>query len=259
MGQIAGITEIEVSGLGDLSKTIRLISKSEDLHSACLLVEDYFSRGEIDLLTVSFCDLMGEHPSIRPFMQYPDTLVQLSLQLRDRGGCPVINEAKWLRHPFDALQIDKSRYPDFLGQRFLAEFGKLEHRHIPVIPVMLGRGLAVFSTGFREREYTDEALVSLVSTICQITVAIIGRFPEVTKLFEPELLSTIEAEMLLFNSYGCNASEIGSQFDLSEFTVNIILDSAATKLDARNRSQAITRAIALGEISNMQLGKYALI
>ena len=259
MGQIAGSNNTRFSGFNDPLNTCGLISNSEDLHSACLLVKEYFSHNGVDLLGVTFCDLVGEHPAMRPFRQYPDTVIQLSLQLRERGGCPVVGEAKRLCHPFDALQIESARYPEFLSQRFLKELRKLGHYHIPVTPVMLGRGLAIFSTGFREKAFDNEAKVLLVNTICQVTAAIIGRFPEVTKLFEPESLSTIEAEMLLFSSNGSSTSEIASQLGWSEIAVNMILDSAVRKLGARSRAHAVTRALVLGEISNMQIGEHELI
>ena len=123
------------------------------------------------------------------------------------------------------------------------------------MPVLIGTGLAIFSVGTLEKKLDEVSRSDLINTICQMTVALIGRFPELTKLFATRRLNTIEAEMLLFCSNGYSNSEVAEIFSLSETTVNLVFDSASRKLGARNQAHAVSKAVAIGEISNLQLGE----
>ncbi len=259
VGSFAKTKSNRVSGFNDLRRTARLISRSDDLHSTCLLVEDYLAHHDMSLMGVTFCDLEGGLPSIRAFRRHSEAVLKLATVLKDKGGCPVINEAKRLHHCFDALQIDRSRYPEFLNKRFLDELAKSGHKHILVIPILLGQGLAIFSIGTREQRLTDDLRVFLINAICQSTVAIIDRFPDVTKLFAPKRLSTFEAEALMFCSNGYSNSDIADLLKISETTINIVFDNASKKLGTHNQAHAVSKALAVGEISNLQIGEFELL
>ncbi len=238
--------------LTDLRRITRLISGSSDLQSSCLLLMNYFSRQDMELRSVAFCDLENEYPTINAFRIDPKGLKNFATELHKTTGCPDLRKAVECRHPFDALQMNKNEQHDFLSKRYLEELTKLGYQSIAIIPVRIGRGLAVFSIGLLASSFAGELRSSLISTTCQITIAIISRFPDVTKLFETRCLNTLEAKLMLFCSNGISNSEIGNIINLSERTVNMVFDNAAAKIGAKNQAHAVSMAIALGEISNLQ-------
>jgi len=237
----------------DLRETIGLISTADDVHTVCLHLEKHLAANGIKLFGVTFCDLRSRKPTIRPFCGYPEALRKMSGSLKETGGCPVVNESLRLGCSFDLLQVDRSLYSDFMGKRYFEELDKLEHVHIPVVPLMLGQGLGIFIIGTHDQRLDGDFKASLVNTVCQTTFAMIDRFPDITKLFESRILSTIEAETLLLCSNGYRNSEIGKIFGVSELTVKLIFDSAARKLGSKSQAHVVAKALAMGEISNLNL------
>ncbi|MEM7068309.1 MAG: helix-turn-helix transcriptional regulator [Pseudomonadota bacterium] len=242
------------SKMFELQKVTRLISNSDDLYSACLILEDYLSYYDLQLRSVVFGRAGATNPENRAFRKDPQVLVNLSAELRETNGCPVFGKASRLRHAFDALQMRKDEMPCFLSKRYLDELAKLGHKSIAVIPIGIGSGLAAFSIGMGDKYFAGELRASLVYAMCQISIAIISRFPDVTKLFETRCLSTFEAEVMLLCANGFSNSEIAQITNLSERSVNMLFDNAALKLGARNQAHAISKSLAKGEISNLQLG-----
>ncbi len=238
----------------NLKNISRLISNSDSLNAACDLIAKSLVRQNLKLQGVTFCDLGNGHAPITAYRDHSTPVRKLATELRKKGGCPIIQEAKKRVYCFDILSIDRRGYRDFLNSRFLDELARSGHREIHVVPILLGNGLAVFSVGTLDRHLDETARSFLINAICQMAVAVIGRFPEVTKLFAPRKLNTIEAEMLLFCSNGYSNSEVAEIFSLTETTVYLVFDSASRKLGARNQAHAVSRAVAIGEISNLQLG-----
>ena len=258
MGQFADSSANPITGLFDLRKTVRLISKADDVHSACLYLKSLLADNKTSLFGVTFCDLQSGSSSIRAFCGYPEALQKMSSKLKVRGTCPIVNESIRLGRTFDLLQVDRDQYSDFLGKRYFEELEKLGHRHVAVVPLMLGRGLAIFTIGTNDRHLDGDLKSLLINSICQTTFAIIDRFPNVTKLFEARNISTVEAEALLLCSNGYSNSEISEFFGLSETTVTLMFDNASRKLGTRNQAHAVAKAVAIGEISNLHLGEHEL-
>lgn len=228
------------------------MSLAKDVNSACAVLEMQLRLLDHELLSVKFCDLLDEKPAIRPFGGYPRAISEMAGKLQGAGGCPISREAQQRLSPFDAMSIDQSNHSDFLSGRFLQELKKMKHAHIAVIPVVFGRGLAVYSIGLNEKRFEGRLRETLINFICNATASLIGQFPEVSKLFEAKQLSSIEARSVLLCSNGRSDLEIGKVLNLSEHTVNILMSNAAKKLGAKNRSHLTSKALALGEISNMQ-------
>jgi DNA-binding CsgD family transcriptional regulator len=236
----------------DIRHVVKQISKSTNLEAACLVAEQYFLSKRHQLISVVFCDTENIENIIRPFRNMPEALANIGIKLRGNGGCPIAREAIKLLHPFDTIEIDRSQNDDFLSNRFLDEMSKLPYDSIFVVPVILGRGLALFTVGSMDGELDADGKIVIIDAVCQISVAVITRFPKATTFFESKRLSTLESEALFLNSNGYSDLEIGKFLDLSEFAIGLTIKSAAKKLKAKNRSQMIANALAFGEISNMQ-------
>lgn len=235
------------------------IASSQDLSSACLKIEEHLQQFDIDLISVLFAHTEGSKPAVRPFRRASKPLVELATLRREAGGCPILVEARRLKHPYDPLTINRDRFPDFIGQRFLDELSKQGHKSIATVPVVIGDGMAVFTAGLRNQNFSGELKYAFVNAVCQLVIAIIGKFPEVTKLFRPKVLTTIEAETLLLKANGNPVPTISTSLGVSPFTIELILSSAVKKLGAHSLPHAISKALAMGEIINMHVGRHDFI
>ncbi len=236
----------------DIRHVVKQISMSTNLEAASLVAEQYFLSHHRQLISVFFCDRGNFENIIWPFSKMPQTLANISSKLRREGGCPIAKEAVRILRPFDVEEIDLSLNDDFLRGRFFKELAKLPYGSIFVVPVILGKGLAMFTLGSLDGKLNADGKIAIIDAVCQILVAIITRFPKVTTFFESKRLSTLETEALFLNSNGYSDIEIGKFLVLSEFAIGLTIKSAAKKLKAKNRSQMIANALAFGEISNMQ-------
>lgn len=251
MNKLDTIVAEYVAGFGPVA-LVDEMCLARDVNSACTILEKQLQVMDSDLLSVKFCDLLDEKPAIRPFGAYPNSISQMASKLQSSGGCPISKEAQQRLAPFDAMSIDHSMHLDFLSSRFLRELKKMDHAHIAVIPVVFGRGLAVFTIGLNEKRFEGRVRETLINFICNATASLIGRFPDVANIFEAKQLSSIEARSVLLCSNGHSDLEIGKVMSLSEHAVSTLLRNATKKLGAKNRSHLTSKALALGEISNMQ-------
>lgn len=247
------MTTLEASELDfDPVESVSQLRTARDVNWACAVLAQQLKLADFELLSIKFCDLQDEIPAIRPYGAYPQIISNLAVDLRDTGGCPISKEAQKRLVPFDAMTIQQADHVDFLSKRFLQEITKMDHAHIAVIPIIFGRGLAVYTVGLKEKRFAGQLREALLGLICNATAALIGKFPEVSKLFEAKQLSSREARCVMLGSNGHSDIEIGRMLGFSEFVVNAIFSSAAKKLGANNRSHLTSRALAKGEISNMQ-------
>ncbi len=219
-----------------------------------MLIEDQLQSMGYNLLSVKFCDTLDEKPAVRPFSRYPKAISELSAALRAQGGCPISKEVLTRLSPFDAKTIEMVNYSGFLDARFLQELAKMEHQHIAVIPIIFGRGLAVYTVGMKGHRFVDGTREEIVNFVCNANAVLLCTFPEIATLFEPKKLTLLEAQIVSLFGNGNSLSEISTTTGLSDITVNMILNLAAEKLGARNQAHLLTRALATGEILNMQSG-----
>ena len=236
----------------DLPTFCRKLSQATDINSACILIEQQLKSMEYDLLSVKFCDTLDEKPAIRPFSRYPKPISDLSVALRDEGGCPISKEILIQLRPFDATAIDLANYSGFLEKRFLQELAKIDHLHIAVIPMIFGRGLSVYTVGLNDTRFVGRIRDELINFVSHANTALLCSFPETATLFEPKVLSLQEAQIVTLYGNGNSLSEIAATTGFSELTVHMILQHAAKKLDARSSAHLLTKALASGEILNMQ-------
>lgn len=227
------------------------INKSDTVQEACVLLEKYLLGLGHRLLSVKFCDTKDEQPPIRPFVRYPSALSELSENLSETGGCPISREALHRLTPFDALDIDSSRYADFMSKRFLEELAKLDYLQVAVIPVLIGRGFFVCNIGVNDGSFVGEAREELVSTICIVFVNILRKFEILTVAFRPKRLSLVEAEIILLLCNGNTLSEVAASVGFSEFAVIAFLEQAKVNMKAKTVYHLIAKAVAQGEVPNL--------
>lgn len=236
----------------DPIESVNQLRAANDVNWACAVLGQQLRVAGFELLSIKFCDLQDKTPAIRPYGAYPQIMSDLAVDLRDVGGCPISKEAQRRLAPFDAMAIQLADHFDFLSKRFLQELRKMSHAHIAVIPIVFGRGLAVYTVGLKELKFEGQLREALIGLICNATAALIGQFPEVSKLFEPKQLSSREAQCVMLGSNGHSDLEIGAILGFSEFVVNEFFNSASEKLGTKNRAHLTSRALAKGEISNVQ-------
>ena len=243
----------------EIRAILQQLNKSSNLQDACDVASDYFRQHDHDLVSVIFCSDDDSVPAIRPFRNLPQSLINLAPKLQEVGGCPPKKEAQRLLQPFDWKHIPRSEHPQFLCQRFLSEVEKLSYAMVLAVPVVIGRGIAVFSVGIHERNLGPQAREDVIIAVCQIATAMISRFPELANLFEAKRLSTVQATVMMFSVQGFTNREIAESVGLGELAVSMVLRSAQEKLGAANLAQAVAKALALGEFSHLQIGDHDLI
>lgn len=238
-------TSKKLSGLG------RGIADCNNLEEACRFFEADLELDGLVLLSVKFCDLEGKSPAIRPFAGYSTVISNLSIELRDKGGCPITREAIKYLAPFEVTQINPRDYNDFLSARFLAELSKMGHQHIAGIPMLVGQGLMLVTIGLGDRSFSGEFREQLIMNTCNFGILVAQRFGDVANLFQSSVLSQNQAQALFLYASGFTIKQISQTFRLGEVTVNLLLKGACKKLGARNVAEATARAIGRGEISNL--------
>ncbi|MEP0944730.1 MAG: LuxR C-terminal-related transcriptional regulator [Rhizobiaceae bacterium] len=255
------VTKDDVLGTSqsEIRATLQRLSKSSNLRDACDIAQEYFRHLDVDLVSVIFCSNDDSVPAIRPFRNLPQALVDLAPKMQELGGCPIKREAQWRLRPFDWKQISKSDHPDFMFQRFLSEVDKLSYAMVLAVPVIIGRGIAVFSVGIDEHRVGSQVREDVMTAICQIATAMISRFPELATLFEAKKLTTLQATVMLFAIQGFSNKAIAESLGLGEVAVNLVIRSAQEKLGASNFAQAVAKALAMGEFAHMQIGDHDLI
>lgn len=227
--------------------------KSVELSEACAIAAKFFANDDHELISVIFCDSNDEKPLIRAYRNMPDKLNAAALKMKQVGGCPPKKEAQRLRQPFDWLKLSPTRYSDLHSMKFLLEVSKLPFGCVLAVPIQLGDGLAIFSVGIKRENCTPQTKRSVVLNVLQLSLAMIGTLSELEGLFQTKRLSMLEAKALMFAMQGFGHEQIAGFLNLSEITVDMLYTSAAARLGANNQFQLASRAIADGEVSNIQL------
>lgn len=246
-------------GLGQFRRELSKLSEQCDLHEACVLIATGLDRMGLRVCAITFVDDQGENPSVRPYRNQPEPLVQISLELQKSGTCPIIRHARTFGEVFDAKVLSLSDQTDFLAKRYLDELRKLACKQILVFPVRFGRGIAVFSIGTGNRTHDTASMEALHLELTLAVVALLSRFPDLARLFAPKTLSLMETQALFLLSSGATNSELSRVFDLSEIAVQQILRSACRKLNANSVVHAVSKAQRLGEIRHLDIGEHDLL
>ena len=228
---------------------VHKIAHSEDVQSAAWVLRDHLQAFNAQLMSVKFCDSVDTGTAIRPFCAYSDAAIAVSQQIQAQGGCPFTKEAMIRLSPFDWCSIDRSLYATFLDRRFFAEIGKTGHRHIAVVPIMVGRALALFTIGLHDQPFKGAVRDEIVDTIAQVMPAFIERFQGIRTIFEKKHLSALESQVVQLLFEGSHPSEIEPVVGLRELTITLLSGNASQKLQASNRQNLIYKALALGEIA----------
>ena len=232
----------------ELLALISKIESAQNINIASLELEKHFKSFDAHLLSIKFCDSAKGGDTIRPFHAYSDSIAKVSGQLQEQGGCAFIKEAKRRLGAFDSFAIDRSVYNTFLDRRFFQEIDKLEHRHIAIVPILIGIAIALFTIGLGVEPFKGRMREIITETICQIVPAFIVRFPEIKTIFEQKYLSDLERRILVQFCEGSEMGDIVREIGLSELTIMQLIQNASRKLKTKNSKRLIYVALALGEI-----------
>lgn len=248
------LDNLQKAGLSARDSRLELVHKianAEDVSSAASFLQSHLETFGAHLLSVKFCDTTDPGTTIRPFCIYPDAAIAVSQQIQVQGGCPFTKEAMHRLSAFDSYGIDRSKYATFLDRRFFAEIDKAGHRHIAIVPVLLGRAMALFTIGLLDQPFKGQLRELIVEAIGQAMPAFSERFQGIKTIFEKKHLSDLERQVVQQLFEGEQPREIRTHIGLSELTVSLLIGNASKKLQARNVQGLIYKALALGEISQM--------
>ena len=243
------------ASLGETDHAGPVVEKidTHELTEACEIAAKFFADAGHQLVSVIFCDSNDQKPMLCANLNMPERLSAAALKMKPVGGCPPKREAQRLLRPFDWFDLSADRYSDLHSMKFLLEVSKLPFGCVLAVPIRLGDGLAIFSVGIKKANCTPETKRGVVLDVMQLSLAMIGTLPELDYLFQTKRLSMLEAKALMFAMQGFGHDQIAKFLNLSEMTVDLLYNSAAVRLGASNQFQLASRAIADGEVSNIQL------
>ncbi len=221
---------------------------SSCLEDACQHLCTYLNGYGAELLSVKFQDSAPDGSHIRPYVNLPADVTKIGTKFSHTTGCPLLREAKRRLEAFDWCTIDKSHYKDFLDRRFLSELKKARHKHIAVVPVIVGRAIAQFNIGLRERPFEGQLKQTILESVGQTMPVLVKRFPAIASMFDKKHLSDLERQIIGAICHGEPTSSIGKELGVSDHLISAAIDSAMKKLQASNRFQMIFKATRLGEI-----------
>ncbi|MEP0944611.1 MAG: hypothetical protein ABJH63_10100 [Rhizobiaceae bacterium] len=227
--------------------------QTSELTQACEIAAQFFADSGHHLVSVIFCDSNDAKPAIRAYRNMPDKLDTAAQKMKLVGGCPPKKEAQRLLRPFDWFDLSADRYSDLHSMKFLLEVSKLPYGCLLAVPIRLGDGLAIFSVGINRENCSAEAKRAVVLDVLQLSLAMIGSLEELDELFQTKRLSMLEAKALMFAMQGFTHAQVAGFLNLSDITIDLLYNSAAQRLGASNQFQLASRAIADGEVSNIQL------
>jgi DNA-binding CsgD family transcriptional regulator len=150
---------------------------------------------------------------------------------------------------FDSCTIDRKSYGSFLDRRFFQEIDKLEHKHIAIVPILIGSSVALFTVGLGSTPFKGELRQRITETIGHTVPAFINRFPEIKAIAEKTYLTDLERKVLTLLCKEFDITDLVHEIGLSEFTIRLLIQNASHKMQTKNSQQLIYKAIALGEIS----------
>ena len=174
--------------------------------------------------------------------------MKFSAAMKPAGGCPFAKEAVQRLRPFASSCINRSNYTNLNDKIFFREIDKLDHNDIALLPVVIGRGIAIATVGLNKNDFEGKTRQSICDSIPHVMAAFISRFPEIGTLFERKLLSDLEKTTLVAFTQSGTEKEVSEALGLSEHTISRILDIARNKLCAKNRIDLGVKAMIRGEL-----------
>ena len=245
------LNEVNTSGASLNDKLVE-IQKSDSISQACLVLRDYFALLGGELLSIKFCDTMNEADTIRPYTNYPPAVMKIGTVLGMTGGCPFAKESLRLMRPISIREIDRARYNTEMETRFLDEVEELGHTDLAVLPVLIGRGMAMATVGLFDRNFEGQLRAEISDAVPRLLAAFTSRFPEVAILFNRKMLGNREREIIQMLCEGHSEMEISAALQLSTHTLRLLVKNASKKLKASNTPQLVYRCLVLGEISDIK-------
>ena len=238
----------------DLLDALQGILESPDVFAATEIVRDLVASFGGELLSLKFSDISGERPLVRPYSAYPDIVRQISIAMQPTGGCPFCKESKKRLKPFGPSSVDRKLYGELNDRIFFRELDRLGFGEILVLPVVIGKGIAITTIGLPMATMDSPSDQVIKGAFPHIVAAFVSKFPTVTTLFEERRLSDTERKVVKALSTGKDMHCVCRELQLSAFTVNTLLASSLKKLDANNLVELGVKAENSGELCDCFTG-----
>ncbi|WP_156892508.1 helix-turn-helix transcriptional regulator [Salaquimonas pukyongi] len=224
------------------------ILEAEDINKATAVTSDFVDKLDGKLLSLKFSDSEDETAIVRPFSAYPKSIRQISIAMQPAGRCPFYKESRKRLSPFYCSSIDRTQYLTLNDRIFFREIDRLDFGDILILPVMIGRGIAVTTIGVPGRTHASAAQCPIRAAYPHIVAAFISKFPEVTTLFEHKRLTKLERQVVSMLSKGRSYGEACHKMGLSQTSLTLLLKSASRKLEASNLVEMGIKAASAGEL-----------
>ena len=246
-GEPAMVTENpplgEPTSLRDFLSMIKAATTLSDLQSIVLA---YGAARTFDIVRIEVCRMNGV-PVKESIFRWQAANIGVPIgRANEEVEWAIFREAEALMRPFNFMQHDFAdagavlEYCEFVRSMGISE--------VIVIPMQVRGTQVVVAIAFPEADYASQ-VETVLHEVGQLIIAIFERFPTITKWPDEHKLSPREAEVLQLTATGLNEAEVAKKLSISAHTVRKHIENAKQKLDARNKSHAVSIGLSDGEIS----------
>ena len=225
---------------------LSMISAARSLSDLQTILPAYGAARTFEIVRIAVCRLNDVPVKESIFRRTVDTIGVPVGRATEEVQWAIFEEGAALMRPFNVMEHDFSdtgavlEYLEFVRSRGMSE--------VILIPMQVRGTQAIVVVVFPEADYVSKADI-VVHEVCQLLVAIFDRFPTITKWPDEHRLSPREAQVLQLTATGLNEPEVAVKLNISAHTVRKHIENAKQKLDARNKSHAVSIGLSDGEIS----------
>ncbi len=243
--------------ISEISAISTLLIDADSPTSAFVRFAEFLEFRGFRLLLIASCDSDQLSEPRNLYTNISESLETMCEQANSGRGCPIVQKAMLNRTPYEALGADYSMCKEFSSKRYLGELNRLGHQEIAVVPIRINKIFYITVIGLNDRLFRGSTRDRLLSISGQFATGLYVKFPEIGKSgfaktrvssegYTASDFSTREREAIFLSASGMSNLEIGKIFDLSELGVERYLTVACSKLGARNKTQAVAKAVKLG-------------
>ena len=177
----------------------------------------------------------------------PDSIAEICTQVTASGNHPAVKLSKNRNFPFDLFDFRQHFEGDEELSTFFTVLEKHGFDHVYGLPIHTGESIFIFIVA-RHQACVDTVELLTLQAICSNAVNNILKLePNTVSNGKNNKLTENEKIALVSVAKGDSVASAASRLNLSEVTMNLIVEGAIEKLGARNTSHAIVLAIIEGE------------
>ncbi len=235
--------EVDVNRIRDLIGNLsNLNTKEEYLEKVYQIFEIYgLGHGCLQVYNHELATVNGIWRAM------PDSIAEICTQVTLSGSHPAVKLSKNRNFPFDLFDFKQHFEDEDELNTFYSELEKHGFDHVYGLPIHTGESIFVFIVARHEARVDTVELLTLQAICSNAVNNILKLEPNPVAPDKPCKLTENERIALISIAKGDSIPAAATRLELSEMTMNLIVEGAIEKLGARNTSHAILLSIIEGE------------